>query len=85
MRSVAFESLKCTVFLVIVVLPSMLATFTFSTREHCLFKSEATRLFTRGLVGMTVYHSGTVGAAREAAIVGIPALAVSVRGDDRRD
>jgi 5'-nucleotidase len=36
-------------------------------------------------LGITVYHSGTVGAAREAAIVGIPAMAVSIRGDDPRD
>jgi 5'/3'-nucleotidase len=36
-------------------------------------------------LGMTVYHSGTIGAAREAAIVGIPAIAVSIRGDDQRD
>ena len=33
-------------------------------------------------LGITVYHSGTVGAAREAAIVGVPAIAVSIRGDD---
>lgn len=33
-------------------------------------------------LGATVYHSGTVGAAREAAIVGLPAIAVSIRGDD---
>jgi 5'-nucleotidase len=33
-------------------------------------------------LGITVYHSGTVGAAREAAIVGLPAIAVSIRGDD---
>ena len=32
-------------------------------------------------LGITVYHSGTVGAAREAAIVGLPAIAVSIRGD----
>jgi len=32
-------------------------------------------------LGATVYHSGTVGAAQEAAIVGIPAIAVSIRGD----
>lgn len=31
--------------------------------------------------GSTVYHSGTVGAAREAAIVGLAAIAVSIRGD----
>jgi len=33
-------------------------------------------------LGITVYHSGTVGAAREAAIVGLPAIAVSIRGDE---
>ncbi len=33
-------------------------------------------------LGTTVYHAGTLGAAREAALVGLPALAVSVRGDD---
>jgi len=33
-------------------------------------------------LGITVYHSGTVGAAREAAIVGVPAIAVSIRGDE---
>ena len=33
-------------------------------------------------LGITVYHSGTVGAAREAAIVNLPAIAVSIRGDD---
>jgi len=36
-------------------------------------------------LGATVYHSGTLGAAREAAIVGIPAIAVSIRGDDAKD
>jgi len=36
-------------------------------------------------LGLTVYHSGTVGAAREAAIAGIPAIAVSIRGDNRSD
>ncbi|MGH9601354.1 MAG: 5'/3'-nucleotidase SurE [Terriglobales bacterium] len=36
-------------------------------------------------LGITVYHSGTVGGAREAAIVGVPAIAVSIRGDDAKD
>ena len=36
-------------------------------------------------LGITVYHSGTVGAAREAAIIGIPAIAVSIAGDQQRD
>ena len=36
-------------------------------------------------LGITVYHSGTVGAAREAAIVGLPAIAVSIRGDAPED
>jgi 5'-nucleotidase len=36
-------------------------------------------------LGITVYHAGTLGAAREAAIVGLPAIAVSVRGDDASD
>jgi 5'/3'-nucleotidase len=36
-------------------------------------------------LGTTVYHSGTLAAAREAALVGIPALAISLRRDDRRD
>ncbi len=36
-------------------------------------------------LGITVYHAGTLGAAREAAIVGLPAIAVSVRGDDAKD
>lgn len=33
-------------------------------------------------LGITVYHSGTLGAAREAAIVGLPAIAVSISGDE---
>ena len=33
-------------------------------------------------LGITVYHSGTLGAAREAAIVNLPAIGVSIRGDD---
>jgi 5'-nucleotidase len=36
-------------------------------------------------LGATVYHSGTVGAAREGAIAGIPSIAVSIRGDDHSD
>ena len=36
-------------------------------------------------LGTTVYHSGTLGAAREAALVGLPAIAVSMRGDDEKD
>lgn len=36
-------------------------------------------------LGMTVYHAGTLGAAREAAIVGLPAIAVSIRGDEKKD
>lgn len=36
-------------------------------------------------LGITVYHAGTLGAAREAAIVGLPAIAVSIRGDDVKD
>jgi 5'-nucleotidase len=36
-------------------------------------------------LGITVYHAGTLGAAREAAIVGLPAIAVSIRGDDSKD
>jgi 5'-nucleotidase len=36
-------------------------------------------------LGATVYHAGTLGAAREAAIVGIPAIAVSIRGDEEVD
>ncbi len=36
-------------------------------------------------LGMTVYLSGTVGAAREAAIVGLPAIAVSMRGNRPED
>jgi 5'-nucleotidase len=36
-------------------------------------------------LGVTVYHSGTVGAAREAVIAGIPAIAVSIGGNDSRD
>jgi 5'-nucleotidase len=36
-------------------------------------------------LGTTVYHAGTLGAAREAALVGLPALAVSLRGDDEKD
>jgi 5'-nucleotidase len=36
-------------------------------------------------LGTTVYHSGTLGAAREAALVGLPAMAVSLRGDEEKD
>lgn len=36
-------------------------------------------------LGINVYYSGTVGAAREAAIVGLPAIAVSVGGNDEKD
>ncbi len=36
-------------------------------------------------LGATVYHSGTLGPAREAAIVGIPSIAVSLRGDAEAD
>jgi 5'-nucleotidase len=36
-------------------------------------------------LGITVYHAGTLGAAREAAIVGLPAIAVSIRGDEGKD
>ena len=36
-------------------------------------------------LGTTVYHSGTLGAAREAALVGLPAIAVSMRGDNDKD
>jgi len=36
-------------------------------------------------LGIVVYYSGTLGAAREAAIVGLPAIAVSIRGNNDRD
>jgi len=36
-------------------------------------------------LGATVYHAGTLGPAREAAIIGIPSIAVSVRGDAEDD
>ncbi len=36
-------------------------------------------------LGIVVYYSGTLGAAREAALVGVPAIAVSMQGDDRKD
>jgi len=36
-------------------------------------------------LGTAVYHSGTLGAARQAALVGVPAIAVSIRGDDEKD
>jgi 5'-nucleotidase len=36
-------------------------------------------------VGIAVYYSGTVGAAREAVLIGVPAIAVSVQGNNDRD
>jgi 5'-nucleotidase len=36
-------------------------------------------------LGITVYLSGTLGAAREAAIVGLPAIAVSMQGNREED
>lgn len=36
-------------------------------------------------LGINVYLSGTLGAAREAAIAGIPAVAVSMQGNDEHD
>jgi len=36
-------------------------------------------------LGVVIYYSGTLGAAREAAIVGIPAIAVSVEGNKTED
>jgi len=36
-------------------------------------------------LGIVVYYSGTVGAAREAALAGCPAIAVSLDGNDDRD
>jgi 5'/3'-nucleotidase len=36
-------------------------------------------------LGMVVYYSGTLGAAREAVMSGIPAIAVSMQGDSERD
>lgn len=36
-------------------------------------------------LGLVVYYSGTVGAAREAAMSGRPAIAVSMQGDDEKD
>lgn len=36
-------------------------------------------------LGLQVYTSGTVGAAREAAFSGLPAIAVSMQGDDPKD
>lgn len=36
-------------------------------------------------LGIVVYYSGTLGAAREAAIVGVPAIAVSVQGNKEED
>jgi 5'-nucleotidase len=36
-------------------------------------------------LGATVYHSGTLGAAREAVFSGVPAIAVSMRGDEMKD
>lgn len=36
-------------------------------------------------LGTVIYYSGTLGAAREAAIVGLPAIAVSMGGNDGKD
>lgn len=36
-------------------------------------------------LGLVVYYSGTLGAAREAAMSGLPAIAVSMQGDDKKD
>ncbi|MFQ5663183.1 MAG: 5'/3'-nucleotidase SurE, partial [Terriglobia bacterium] len=36
-------------------------------------------------LGIVTFYSGTVGAAREAALVGIPAIAVSMQGDAAED
>jgi 5'-nucleotidase len=36
-------------------------------------------------LGVVVYYSGTLGAAREAAIVGVPAVAVSIQGNKEED
>lgn len=36
-------------------------------------------------LGLIVYYSGTLGAAREAAMSGLPAIAVSMQGDRARD
>jgi len=36
-------------------------------------------------LGIVVYYSGTLGAAREAAIVGVPAIAVSMQGNREED
>jgi len=36
-------------------------------------------------LGTVIYYSGTLGAAREAAIVGLPAIAVSVGGNEGKD
>lgn len=36
-------------------------------------------------LGEVVYYSGTVGAAREAAMMGLPAMAVSIEGDNLED
>ncbi len=36
-------------------------------------------------LGLVTFHSGTVGAAREASFLGIPAIAVSLQGDDKND
>lgn len=36
-------------------------------------------------LGSSVYLSGTVGAAREAVIAGVPAIAVSIQGNERQD
>ncbi len=36
-------------------------------------------------IGPVTFRSGTVGAAREAAILGLPAIAISLQGDDKDD
>jgi 5'/3'-nucleotidase len=36
-------------------------------------------------LGLIVYYSGTLGAAREAAMSGLPAIAVSMQGDNEKD
>jgi 5'/3'-nucleotidase len=36
-------------------------------------------------LGLVVYYSGTLGAAREAAMSGLPAIAVSMGGNDKKD
>ncbi len=36
-------------------------------------------------LGLVVYYSGTLGAAREAAMSGLPAIAISMQGNDKKD